>query len=245
MVKLSGNLAERKALVVGGSGGVGALVSRALAEAGANMVVHGGHRKKALEQVAEDCRAHGVLCETVLQELKHPDDVLSLVAKGIPDVLVVAFGPVRWKGVSEEGVKGWNDMTLSNLAIPGALVSACVSELKRRGFGRIVLFGASRGEICPPSMEATAYTAAKSGLVSLVRSVAKDASGSNVTCNLFCPGYVDTEYLSDAQRARFARRSPSGRLTDPKDIANAVVYLCGTAGHVINGAVINVGEGLV
>lgn len=231
--------------MVGGSGGVGACVSRALAETGMSMVIHGGHRRKALEQLADECRAYGASCDTVLMELNDPGDVTSLVASGIPDILVVAFGPVRWKSVSDEGAEGWNTMTLSNLAIPGTLVSVCLPEMKRRGFGRIVLFGASRGEVAPPSLEATAYTAAKSGLVSLVRSVAKEASASNVTCNLLCPGYVHTEYLSDAQRERFARRSPMGRLTAPEDIANVVLYLCGTAGRVINGAVINAGQGLV
>ncbi len=239
------NLAGYNALVVGGSGGIGSCASRALAEAGANLVVHGGHRKDALEKVAAECRGHGVSCTTLLKELNDSAAVDALLDSGVPDILVVAFGPIRWVGVSDETPGGWRDMLLLNLAIPGALVSACLPDMKKRGFGRLILFGASRGDVAPPSSEATAYTAAKSGLVSLARSVAKDGAAHNVSCNILCPGYVDTEYLDGRQRALFTRRAPTGRLTDPENIGGFVTYLCGTAGRVINGAVINAGEGIV
>lgn len=238
------DLSGRKVVVIGGSGGIGACISRMLADAKADIVVHGGHRKGALEQVAGECRRRGARCETVLLELKGPKDVSSLLGSSVPDILVVALGPIRWTGVSKETAGGWQDMALLNLAIPGALVSACLPEMKQRRFGRIILFGASRGEVAPASLEATAYTAAKSGLVSLARSVAKDASGYDVSCNVLCPGYVDTEYLSDGQRERFARRAPSGRLSSPEDIAGLALYLCGSSARVINGAVINAGQGL-
>lgn len=239
-------LKDRSTLVVGGSGGIGAAVSRALATRGVRLRIHGGHDSEALEAVAEQCdAASGRRPESILAMLNSTQDVRELLGDEPPEILVVAFGPILWQGLAESSAADWESMTTQNLALPGALISACLPRMTERGFGRIVLFGAARGDMSPASMEAPAYTAAKSGLVSLVRSVGRYGARANIACNLVCPGYVDTEYLSSEQRARFANRSRSGHLTQSVDIAHTVAWLCAQERPVVTGAVINSGEGLI
>lgn len=239
-------LRDRSTLVVGGSGGIGAAVSHALADRGVSLRIHGGHDGDALNAVVEQCAATSRRRpESILAALAGTADVRELIGAEPPEVLVVAFGPILWRGLAENTAGDWEAMATLNLAIPGALISACLPRMIERGFGRIVLFGASRGDTSPASIEAPAYTAAKAGLVSLVRSTGRYGARQNVACNLVCPGYVNTEYLTDAQRQRFSRLSRSGHLTESSDVAHTVVWLCAQERPVVTGAVINAGEGLI
>ncbi|MFW5994868.1 MAG: SDR family NAD(P)-dependent oxidoreductase [Spirochaetia bacterium] len=239
-------LRDRSTLVVGGSGGIGAAVSLALADRGAKLRIHGGHDREALDSIVEQCAdASGRRPEGILAPIGSTADVRQLVGDELPEVLVVAFGPIIWRGLAEHDADDWDAMATLNLAIPGALISACLPRMRERGFGRIVLFGASRGDTSPASIEAPAYTAAKAGLVSLVRSTGRYGVRHNIACNLVCPGYVHTKYLADEQRERFLRRSRSGHLTESADVAHTVLWLCGQERPVVTGAVINAGEGLI
>lgn len=240
------SLDGRSALVVGGSAGIGAAVSLELALRGVQLRIHGGRRREPLDRLRREIRAKtGADPETVLQEIDILSQVEPIIGDRIPDILVVAFGPIAWSGFDTSGFDTWERITTMNLALPGALLSRVLPTMVERGYGRIVLFGASRGDVAPPSREATAYTAAKSGLVSLVRSAARYGGRANVACNLVCPGYVETEYLSPERSVAFARRAPSGALTAPSDLSSIVADLCSQERAVVNGAVVNAGEGLV
>lgn len=242
----SESLGNRSALVVGGSGGIGAAVSRLLAGAGASLTVHGGHNRDSLNRVAEECgRISGNYPHTVLQTIANASDARSLVSDGIPDVLVVSMGPIAWNSLADSGAEEWERMTSLNLAAAGALVSAVLPTMCERRFGRIVLFGASRADTLHPSREAPAYTAAKAGVVSLARSAAREGAGRNVACNVVCPGYVETEYLSGERRKRHASRAPSGAMTDPGEIAKSVLFLCCQVHATITGSIVNASGGLV
>ncbi|MFW6329604.1 MAG: SDR family NAD(P)-dependent oxidoreductase, partial [Alkalispirochaetaceae bacterium] len=87
-------LVGRRALVIGGSGGIGRQVSVQLAEAGANLVVHGGSNRERLTELLEAVRKKGVRAEGFLQSVRHSDELLDSVRRRMPfDIAVVAFGP--------------------------------------------------------------------------------------------------------------------------------------------------------
>ncbi len=242
----SESLGNRSALVVGGSGGIGAAVCRSFAATGVSLTVHGGHDRNALHRVADDCaRISGNSPRTVLHEITGASDARSLVSDAIPDVLVVSMGPIVWHSLADSVDDDWERMTSLNLAAAGVLVSAVLPAMCERRFGRIVLFGASRADTLHPSREAPAYTAAKAGVVSLARSAAREGAGRNVACNVVCPGYVETEYLSVERRKRHASRAPSGAMTDPGEIAETVLFLCTQAHSTVTGSIVNASGGLV
>ncbi|MFW6234242.1 MAG: SDR family NAD(P)-dependent oxidoreductase [Spirochaetota bacterium] len=239
------DLAGRRALVIGGSGGIGAAVASVLCEAGAEVFVHAGHDRQKLDRLLSRISSDGRRPPTgILASLESLSDLTAFTAYTEVHILVVAYGPVAWEPLgSDHTTSTWERMVTMNLALPGIMAERCLPYMISEQFGRIIFFGASAGDERRPSREAPAYTAAKGGLPVLARSIARSHASSGVTCNVICPGYVDTEYMSDASRNTCIRRSPTGRLTSTEEIASLVRYICTT--KVVNGATINASDGLL
>ncbi|MBU8913076.1 MAG: SDR family oxidoreductase [Spirochaetales bacterium] len=238
-------LAGRRALVVGGSGGIGAAVSVALARRGAQLFIHGGHSLDRLEAVAAQARGHTAPVATHLQEIVEPGDAGALLDfAGDVDILVVSFGPYLEGLVGETSPEQWEQMIGLNLNLPALLVSGLLPGMVDRGFGRILLFGGPRTDRNEGYRQIAAYGAAKHGLASLTRSVARQYASRNIRCNMICPGYVDTEYYSEEQKTEIASRQPQGRLISVDEIATLAVRLLDPASESINGAIIPVDIGV-
>lgn len=239
------DLKDRRALVVGGSGGVGAAVSAALADRAAAIVIHGGHIGEKLERAAASARARGARVETVLREITSPSDAGTLVeAAGETDILVVSFGPYMSAPIHRTSDAQWEEMVGLNLTLPAILVSRLLPGMISRGYGRILLFGGPRSDRSGGYRDIAAYAAAKHGLASLTRSVALQYGSSGVRCNMICPGYVDTEYQDEARKARIADRLPSGRLVSVEELAGLALHLISAASDAVNGAIIPVDFGV-
>jgi 3-oxoacyl-[acyl-carrier protein] reductase len=238
------NLAGRRALVVGGSGGIGAEISVALAGAGAHVTIHGGHDPARLASTAGRASDAGTEIETVLLEITSSENADDLLARaGQVDILVVSFGPWLEAPIHETGPEEWDRMIGMNLAIPARLISATLPGMRERGYGRILVFGAPRGDRLAGYDKIAAYAAAKQGLASLVRSTARQYAHENITCNMICPGYVRTEYYDVEQAARIAARLPGGRMIDPADVASLALELVAPESGLVNGAIIAVDAG--
>ena len=238
-------LAGRRAFVVGGSGGIGAGVSVALAQRGAQLVIHGGHSLDRLEAVAAEARRYGAAVAIHLREIVESGDAPALLEiAGDVDVLVVSFGPYLEARVGEMSAEKWERMIGLNLTLPALLVSGVLPGMVERGFGRIILFGGPRTDRNEAYDKIAAYGAAKYGLASVVRSVARQYASSNIRCNMICPGYVDTEYYTDEQKAKIASGQPQGRMISVEEIANLAVRLLGPSSDAINGAIIPVDFGV-
>ncbi len=241
----TGNLDGRRALIVGGSGGIGSAVAGSLHEAGVQMTLHGGHNCEKLQRLANRFgETSGRIPGTLCARLTSLTDLDAFRPFTDVHILIVAFGPIAWTPLCSDSARtAWDDMVTMNLALPGVLAEWCLPYMVSEGFGRIVFFGATAGDERRPSTEAPAYTAAKAGLSSLARSIARSHASSGVNCNVVCPGYVDTEYLDDEQRQRYRRRSPTGRLTDRTEVARIAHVLCTTP--AVNGATINASDGIL
>lgn len=238
-------LAGRRAFVVGGSGGIGAAVSVALAQRGAQLFIHGGHSPDRLEAVAVRARSHVEPVATHLREIVEPSDARTLLDfAGDVDVLVVSFGPYLEGLVGETSAEQWERMIGLNLTLPALLVSGVLPGMVDRGFGRIILFGGPRTDRSEGYQQIAAYGAAKHGLASIARSTARQYASRNIRCNMICPGYVDTEYYSDEQKAEIASGQPQGRLISVDEIASFAVRLLDPVSESINGAIIPVDFGV-
>lgn len=239
------HLADCRALILGGSGGIGRSVSYSLADEGAHVFVHGGQNRERLDRTVRYIQTRGGRARGALLRLEQARDILPLLEKvGEIDILVVSFGPVLYASLSETDPAAWRRMTELNLVLPGLLVSRYLPRMIKAGWGRIVLFAGPRGDRQAGFRETAAYSAAKAGVVSLCRSAALQTGGANVSVNAIAPGYIDTEYLSSEDRARCRERSPRRSLIPPERVARLVHHLVCAEEPDINGAVIPVDQGL-
>ena len=251
-------LEGRRALVVGGSGGIGAACSAALAGRGAELLVHGGNSAERLGKAVEAARAAAALrsratgrqaagVEGFLLGLG-PEGAGPLVDRlpslGRIDILVCAFGPFVRKPLHETGVSDWERLALLDLALPGALASALVGAMAARGWGRFLFFGGTRTDVIRAYASNAAYAAAKTGLGVLVKSLAAEYSGQGIGAFLLCPGFVDTEYLSPAAREGLVALAPRGSLLEARGLADFGVGLICSDPPLASGSVINLDGGL-
>ena len=233
--------------MVGGSGGIGRAVCRALAARGAAVVVHGGSSRARLDETLAELRGLGTAAaaEGLLLPLRRPSDLLGrLEGLGRIDILVCAFGPFVRKRLVDTSAAEWETLALLDLALPGALCSALLPAMASRGWGRMLLFGGTRTDAIRSYASNAAYAAAKTGLAVLAKSLAAEGAGSGVGCLLVCPGLVETEYLGEAERSKLQEKAPRGRLLTPEEIAETAVGLLAAEPCVASGAVLNLDGGL-
>jgi NAD(P)-dependent dehydrogenase (short-subunit alcohol dehydrogenase family) len=242
------NFEGRRALVVGGSGGIGRAVSLELGARGARVIVHGGTSRARLDSTVAELAAIGAEAEGFLLDLDAATGLAPLSeampALGDIDILVVAFGPFLRKSVAATSRDDWERIAMLDFALPGMLCSACLPAMAARGWGRILLFGGSRTDGIRSYSSNAAYAAAKTGLAVLAKSVAVEGSPNGVGCVLVCPGFVGTEYLSDQEKEALRSRSPRGRLATPSEIASAAVGLIAAEPCIASGAVVSLDGGL-
>lgn len=241
--------AKKKAVVVGGSGGIGAKLSIKLAQAGASVLVHGGHNSHKLADLMETLKTqspHAAHHQELIQEITG-DNIASFASSPLlehiaeADILCVAFGPFLQASLEETTAKQWIDITLLNYALPGICVSAALPHMKENNWGRILLFGGSLTHNVKAFRTNAAYGGAKTALCSLVKSTATQYSGYGITCNGILPGLTETEYQSPQLLSQLAQKNPSGKIIPAETIASAALNLLSV--KEINGALLNVDDG--
>ena len=221
----------KTALIVGGTGGIGRAISRALAGTGANLVIHGSRAGEKSDSLAREIKeisgktpkiiSHDLLA-TPFAEL----DASEIVHEAQKcDILCVCFGPFVQKPLHETTLADWQKVALFDYALPGLLVSSALPNMMRNQFGRILLFGGTGTTHRTEFFTNAAYAGAKTALNVLVSSVAAAYAQSNITCNMISPGHVGTEYLTAPQKAVLSARMPGGRLIPPSAIAETALLL--------------------
>ncbi|WP_131748214.1 mycofactocin-coupled SDR family oxidoreductase [Frankia sp. Cppng1_Ct_nod] len=157
---------------------------------------------------------------------------------------VIAGGPPLW----ETDDRTWRMLQAVDLDGVFHLVRAAVPALLSAPAGRFVAVSSAAGT--RPLARLAAYSAAKHGVVGLVRSLAADLAGTTVTANVVCPGSMDTMMLAETARVydldgvdEFAQHAFQRRILDPAEVAEAVGWLCSPAAGALTGAVVPVDAG--
>lgn len=241
---LSSVFKGRTALVVGGSGGIGKAVSLELASRGASVLVHGKSGGK-VDSVVLAIRQQGGTAAGLALDIDSPDSLLAaLPPSDAFDILVVAFGPFVQKTLALHTQADWEKMALLDLALPGALASRFLPSMIQRGFGRILFFGGTRTDATRGFLTNAAYAAAKTGLNVLAKSIALEGRAHNVAAVTVCPGFVDTEYLTEATKRQLRSIAPNGTLIGPEDVAALALDILDRDPCIASGAVVSLDAGL-
>ena len=232
--------------MVGGSRGLGRAVALALARAGARVLAT-GRDVKALAELEAIARARGVSVATLRSDAERLSQVRAAFRAaarriGGPDLLVHAAGEY-WEGPLPRltGAR-WEALARSNVTSAIHTIQTALPGMRRRRYGRILLFGVAGAESPRSAPRAHAYRAAKSALLTLARSVAHEEAAHGITVNVILPGIIRTGATPKRDLAR-ARLIPARRLGTPSEIARAALFLLAEESGYITGSTLTVSGG--
>jgi gluconate 5-dehydrogenase len=245
-------LTGQVALVVGGSGGMGADFSTALAESGARVAVASTSLAKAkatvdqLTQVGHD--AAGFQCDVTRRQsvVTLVEDVVTRF--GRIDILVNCAGINIRRLAAEVSEEDWVKVVDVNLVGAFRVAQAVGRHMIQRGRGKIVTISSTRGALAFPAGY-TAYCASKAGVNMLTKQLATEWAQHHVYVNAIAPTYIDTPIIAalKADETLFQtirNRIPLGRLGQPRDVVGAVLFLVSPASDFVTGQVLYVDGGL-
>ena len=235
------SLEGKRALVTGGSRGIGAAVARELARAGAKVVV--GYRSGGEEAEAIASEIGG---SAVQADVADVEDAKRLVEKaGDLDVLVNNAGITRDGVLARMTDDDWRSVLETNLSSVFYTCRAVSRGMMKRRAGAIVNLSSIVG--LHGNWGQTNYAASKGGIVAFTKSLAQELGSRGVRANVVAPGYIKTQ-LTDAipeeAQQQMLGLTPLGRFGDPEDVARAVRFLCSDDAAFITGEVLVVGGGL-
>lgn len=244
------NLSGRTALVTGGSKGLGLAMARALAEAGADIVISSRHEaelQKALDHILTGTSRKGAY---VVADMSKRDDVRRLARTALDkmgrvDVLINNAGTNSPQAIDQIDDATWDNVMEINLNSIMILTRALVPQMKARKWGRIIHISSVMGFVSKEKRNV--YSATKSALLGFARATALDLGEFGITVNCVAPGPFLTDLpaslLSDQEKQEFARTTALNRWAEPKELAGPVLMLCGEAGSYITGATLVVDGG--
>ena len=243
-------LRGKVALVTGSSRGLGLAMARALAGAGANVIVN-GRDTAALAPVVSELSALGVKSHAIAADLGQRADVQRLIAQAIAwqghlDILVNNAGIIRRTPAAEHSDADWDDVLGVNLDGVFTACRAAGQHMLARGSGKIINIASLLsffGGINVPG-----YAASKGAVAQLTKALSNEWAGRGVNVNAIAPGYMRTDNTAalqaDPARAKeILARIPAHRWGEPADLEGAVIFLASPASDYLSGHILAVDGG--
>jgi len=238
------------ALVTGGSRGIGLGISRALAEAGAHVVIASTRpRPDLVESFATNGLSAGCLAGD-LTDPKIPDLLVTgcIERHGRLDILVNNAGIAISERTEDYDDDNFRRLMDINLNAVFRMCRAALKPMKRQGSGVILNIGSMSGYVSNYPQPQAAYNASKAAVHMLTKSIASDYATSNIRANAIAPGYIATDMTKPGLDNHdiadtWIAMTPMGRVGDPEDVGAAGVYLCSDAAKYVTGSVLVVDGG--
>jgi 3-hydroxybutyrate dehydrogenase len=255
-------LAGKVALVTGSTSGIGFGIARALAEAGAAVVLNGfgeaGEIAKTRDDLARDC---GVKVGYSPADMSKPAAIGEMIGStlleyGRLDILVNNAGIQHVAPLEQFPPEKWDQILAINLSSAFHTIRMALPAMRERGFGRIINIASAHGLVASPFK--AAYVAAKHGIVGLTKVAALEGAEQGITCNAICPGYVYTPLVEaqiDGQakahgisrdqviRDVLLAQQPNKRFATVEEIGALTAFLASDAAGSITGTALPVDGG--
>ncbi|MEY2554203.1 MAG: gluconate 5-dehydrogenase [Ilumatobacteraceae bacterium] len=245
------DLSGRIALVTGSSRGIGLALSRALGQAGAELILN-SRDERSLLQAADELRAEGLSVHCRAFDVCDPEAVVDAVDSaerdiGPIDVLVNNAGLQMRAPLLDFAVEDFRQLIEVNLVAAFTVAKAVGRHMVSRGHGKIVNICSVQSELGRPTI--APYTATKGGLKMLTRGMCADFGPLGIQVNALAPGYFATELtaalVADEQFSRWvAQRTPAGRWGRVEELGGAIVFLSSEASSYVNGQILYVDGGM-
>ena len=252
------SLEGKTALITGASRNIGRAIALAFSGEGADLVLNTRVNGDELQAVADECRKAGARVVPALADIGDAAAVESMVGRGLAelgaiDVLVCNAAIRPHTPITETSLEDWHRVMAVDLHSAFYLARAVVPGMKERRRGSIIALGGQSAITGRPNT--SAVTAAKSGLLGLIRALAAELGPFGIRANMVVPGFIDTERRYAEWYPEFKQTPPGDpaqvkeiplrRLGRPEDIADACVFLASEASSYVTGDTIRVMGGRV
>ena len=240
------DLSGKVALVTGATGAIGGAIARALHAQGA-IVALSGTNVENLEVLAKELKERVFLFACNLSSHEAIDELIVNVSNvcGKVDILVNNAGITRDNLIVRMSDEDWSDVLRVNLEAPFKLMRAVTKGMMKEKWGRIINISSIVGAVGNPGQ--ANYSASKSGLFGLSKSVAAELARRNITVNCIAPGFIAspmTEKIPEAHKNALESKIPMGRIGTPEEVASAVCFLASNEASYVTGHVLHVNGGL-
>ena len=242
---------KKTILVTGGSGVIGLSILRHFYKKGFNVVAAGLSKKNHILKIKEEFKfSRSLILNTELTKSKNVKKIVTTVIKKFKriDVLVNCAGIQFVMPIDKYPEKIWRKMLDINLTTPFLFIKEILPIMRKNKWGRIINIASTHGLV--GSINKSAYTASKHGLVGLTKVVALETAEDPITCNSLCPGFVLTELIEDQIEVVAKRKSipfqeagiemlkekqPSLKFVKKEDVASMIYYLSSKEADQITG----------
>lgn len=242
-------MAQRIALVTGGTGGIGSAICQALADQGMKVVAAYSNEAKAIawQKEQRDAGYDFLIQQMDVSDAESCQQAMAHVkemAGGSVDVLVNNAGITRDGVFKKMAVEQWREVLSTNLDSAFNVTRPVIDDMLDKGYGRVINISSINGE--KGQFGQTNYAAAKAGLHGFTMSLAQETARKGITVNTVSPGYVLTPMVAKIAteiQDKIVAQIPVGRMAQPEEIARAVAFLADDKAGFITGTNLSVNGG--